>query len=181
MQEIWKDIKGFENIYQISNFGNLKSLKKDKKGRILKNTNKKGDYFSVVLRNKSNVKHTRIHRLVAETFIPNPNNYPFVNHIDGNKQNNHFKNLEWCTAKQNFEHAKKIGLWEYNHPYKHKKVCQYDLNGNFIEEYSNSKIASIKTGVCARNILQVANKEPFNNKGGIRKQAGGFIWRFSND
>lgn len=181
MKEIWKDIEGFEQIYQISNLGNLKSFKKDKKGKILKHNNKNGDYFAVVLEYKEKVKYTRIHRLVAQAFIPNPNNYNEINHIDGNKQNNRIDNLEWCTRKQNFEHAKKTGLWEYNKPYKCKKIKQYTLENEFLNEYENANHASRKTGVCARNILQVASKTPFNDKGFVRKQAGGFIWRFSND
>lgn len=181
MEEIWKDIPNFENLYQISNYGRLKSFRKNKNGRILKNTNKKGGYFSIILYNKNCNLHTRIHRLVAQAFVPNPNNLPQVNHIDGNKQNNYYKNLEWCTSKQNFEHSKKTGLWKYNHPYKCKKICQYDLQGNFICEYENAKDAHRKTGVCSRNILRVANKEPFNNKGSVRKQAGGYIWRFKDD
>ena len=181
MEEIWKDIPNFENLYQISNYGRLKSFRRNKNGIILKNTNKKGGYFSIILYNKNCNLHIRIHRLVAQAFVPNPNNLPQVNHIDGNKQNNYYKNLEWCTSKQNFEHSKKLGLWEYNHPYKCKKICQYDLQGNFICEYENGEDAHRKTGVCSRNILRVANKEPFNNKGSVRKQAGGYIWRFKDD
>ena len=181
MKEIWKDINGFEGVYQISNHGRLKSFKKDKNGKILKNTNKKGGYFSVVLEYKNNTKHTRIHRLVAESFIPNPNNYPCVNHIDGNKQNNNVENLEWCTYKQNFEHSKRIGLWEYNKPYKCKKIKQYNLENEFLNEYENANHAFRETGVCARNILLVACKTSYNKKGLVRKQAGGFIWRFSDD
>ena len=176
MQEVWKDVVGFENIYQISNYGRLKSFKNNKNGYILKNNNKNGGYFSVVLEYKNKLKHTKIHRLVAETFIPNPNNYKIINHKDGNKQNNNVENLEWTTQKQNFEHAKKIGLWSYNKPYKSLKVRQYNLNGDFIEEFESCESASRKTGVCSRNILRVANKEPYNKKGKVRKQAGGFVW-----
>lgn len=179
MEEIWKDVEGFEGVYQISNLGQLKSFKKDKNGKILKNTNKNGDYFSVVLRNKDKIQSIRIHNLVAKHFILNPNNYNEINHKDGNKQNNCVNNLEWCTHKQNIEHAKKLGLWVYNHPYYERKVLQYDLEGNFIAEYKNSVYAYKKTGVCARNILQVASKAPFNKNGNYRKQAGGFIWRFA--
>ena len=181
MEEIWKDIDGFQNFYQISNFGRIKSFKKESKGKILKNTNKNGDYFSVVLKNKNKTLYAKIHRLVAEAFIPNPNNLPCVNHIDGNKQNNKVENLEWVTYKENFEHSKNMGLWKYNYPYKKKKVIQYDLQGNFIQEFDSSETASKITGVCSRNILQVASKEPFNKKGHYRKQAGGYIWRFAND
>ena len=181
MEEIWKNVKGFENVYQISNFGNLKSFKKDKNGKILSQVNKKNGYFSVILTSKKKILHTRIHRLVALAFIPNPNNKPCVNHKDGNKQNNNVKNLEWCSYQENIQHAKENKLWVYNKPYKCKKVYQYDMLGNFIKEYKNAVEASKLTGVCSRNILQVASKEPFNEKGSIRKQTGGFIWRFEYD
>ena len=98
--EVWKDIQGFKGAYQISNLGRLKSFKKDAEGKVLSNTNKKGDYFSVILRKGDKVKSTRIHRLVAEAFIPNENNYPQVHHKDGNKQNNCVDNLEWISTKE---------------------------------------------------------------------------------
>ena len=179
--EIWKDIEGFEGIYQISNKGNLKSFKKNKNGRILKNKNKKGWYLNIILTNKKKKKSIKIHKLVALAFIPNPNNYPVINHINGNKQDNRVENLEWCTQKQNIIHAKQKGLWKYNKPYKCKKILQFSLNNDFISIYENAEEASRKTNVCSRNILMVANKEPYNKKGYIRKQAGGFIWRFYND
>ena len=88
--EIWKDVKGWEGLYQISNYGRLKSFKVYPEGKILKLTNKNGDYYSVVLQGIGlKPKSTRIHRLVAEAFLPNPCNLPEINHIDGKKQNNH--------------------------------------------------------------------------------------------
>ena len=183
-KEIWKDIPGHEGFYQISNFGRLKSFKSDKNGRILKNTNKNGWYFTVVLQSKNKPTVTkRIHRLVAELFIPNPNNCKQVNHKDLNKQNNDFSNLEWVTEKQNALHAVKhrpsmiAGMNHYNQVIKPNIIQQFDLDGNFISEYKNGKDASNATGVCHRNILQVAKKEEFK-KGHTRKQAGGFIWKY---
>lgn len=178
MIEIWKDIKGYENIYKISNLGRIKSLKKG--GLILSLKNASG-YINATLKNNNNISYCKVHRLVAQTFIPNPLNKPCVNHIDGNKHNNCVENLEWVTYKENFEHAKKHKLWEYNKPYKCKKIFQFDLNGNYIASFEHAEEAFKKTGVCSRNILRVANKEPFNKKGNYRKQAGGYIWRFEND
>ena len=121
----------------------------------------------------------RIHQLVAQAFIPNPHNYPCINHKDGNKQNNKVDNLEWCTQKQNFAHAKNNGLWKYNHPYKCSPVYQYDLQGCFIAKYDSAQAAQRMTGVCARNILQVASKDEYNKeKHRFRKQAGGFVWKY---
>lgn len=184
-EEIWKPVKEFEELYHISSYGRLKSFKKYKNGYILSQTNKNNGYFSIILSdfNTKKVKHTRIHRLVAETFIENPNNKNVVNHIDCNKQNNRVENLEWVTQKENFEHAyfNKLvttkGLYNYNNFIKPKIVYQVDLEGNFIKSYENCKIASLETGICHRNILQVARKEEYK-PGKIRKQAGGFIWTF---
>lgn len=184
MDEIWKDIKGFEGEYQISNKGRLKHHTKRFGWRVLKNTNKKCDYFSVTLKGYCFCKSSRIHRLVAEAFIPNPNKYKTVNHIDMNKQNNCVENLEWCSQRENNRKARKekpeivLGMINYNKYIRPKKLLQFSLDGEFISEYNNAKEASQSTGVCSRNILQVASKTPFNSKGNIRKQAGGFIWKF---
>lgn len=119
MREIWKDIEGFEN-YQISNLGRIKSKERIvsnscrtyvKKEEILKTHVMKSGYLAIVLRDKEQKKHLlKIHRLIAENFIPNPNNYTQVNHIEGNKANSAIENLEWCTPSQNTRHAMENGL-----------------------------------------------------------------------
>ena len=119
MQELWKDIDGFEN-YQISNYGKVKSKERLvsnacrsylKPEQILKTHVMKCGYLAVVLRDSEQKKHLlKVHRLVAEHFIPNPNGLPQVNHIDGDKTNSNFENLEWCTPKQNTNHAIENGL-----------------------------------------------------------------------
>ncbi len=95
--EIWKDIKDYEGLYKISNLGNVKSLKTNKNLYYSKSRN----YLRVSLNKNGIRKGYSIHRLVAQTFIPNPNNYPCVNHKDCNGNNNKVNNLEWCTYKQN--------------------------------------------------------------------------------
>lgn len=130
---------------------------------------------------KEKIRYTRIHRLVAEAFIPNPKNKPFINHIDCNKQNNCIKNLEWVTARENVIHSVKHNpnsikaMNDYN---KNRRipVFQYSLSGEFIKEYLWSREASQETGICERNILMVANGEEYK-KGLKRKQAGGYIWK----
>jgi hypothetical protein len=119
---IWKDVIGWEGLYQVSNFGEIRSLdrvvnSRGNNNRILKGRLRKllitnGRYNSVNLIDKKNGKSTRnsVHRFVAEAFIPNPENKPCVNHIDGNKQNNHVSNLEWCTYAENANHAIETGL-----------------------------------------------------------------------
>lgn len=120
-EEIWKPIDGYEGIYEVSNLGRVKSLKKivlfrfpDKKrfipDRIFKKSVNVYGYIIVSLHLNLKIKQFRVHRLVARAFIPNPENKPYVNHIDGNKQNNRVDNLEWCTAQENSIHAVKSGL-----------------------------------------------------------------------
>lgn len=183
--EVWKDIQGFKGVYQISNFGRLKSFKKEANGKVLSNTNKKGGYFSVILRKGDKVSCSRIHRLVAEAFIPNPNNLSQVHHKDGNKQNNCVENLVWISEKEHHmitqqQNPNTIkGLVSYNKFIRPKTVQQYSLNGVFLAEYNNCVEAHLKTGVCARNILQVASHTEYK-KGKYRKQAGGYVWKFKD-
>lgn len=105
MEEIWKDIKEYEGIYQVSNLGRVKSLKHSKEGKLLKGRVTGKGYLSVALFRNSVRKSNSIHRLVAEAFIPNPENKPEVNHIDENKLNNDVSNLEWVTSKENSNHG----------------------------------------------------------------------------
>lgn len=124
MKEIWKDIKGYENLYQVSSFGRVKSLKRilvflDKNNvEIKRKANKRilnlsicpeGYYFCHICKN-GECKNIKVHRLVAENFLENKNNYPCVNHIDGNKLNNNVNNLEWCTYSHNVKEAFRLGF-----------------------------------------------------------------------
>lgn len=111
-KEIWKDIDGYEGLYQVSNLGNVKSLtnrSNHKEEKILKlNTN--GKYYLVNICKNTKKKTLLIHRLVAKAFIDNPNNLPQINHINGNKLDNRVENLEWCTCRENIIHSIKTGL-----------------------------------------------------------------------
>jgi len=184
--EIWKDIEDWEGIYQVSNYGRLRSFKAKKEGYILSNVNKTGDYFSVVLSVGKRRRYARMHRLVAEAFLPKLDHSPEINHKDGNKQNNHADNLEWVDRKTNHAHAiahvptMLSGLKRYNTVVRPKRIVQYDLNGRRIAEFLNSVEAQRATGVCQRNILQVASKTEYK-PGMIRRQAGGYIWKFKTD
>lgn len=116
----WKEIKGYEGKYIISNYGEIISLPRYKQNKsklqyvepkeILRYVNPKNGYVYVQLWNNAKYKNIRLHRLVAQTFIPNLENKPQINHIDGNKQNNKADNLEWCTQSENSKHAYRIGL-----------------------------------------------------------------------
>ncbi|HJX49856.1 MAG TPA: NUMOD4 domain-containing protein [Candidatus Nanoarchaeia archaeon] len=120
MKEIWKDIKGYEGLYLVSNLGRIKSLERtiyngriyyNRKEKILKIQMDSRKYYCLIFLYKMNIKKVfLIHRLVAHAFISNPKNKPEINHKDGNKQNNKSNNLEWSTSSENKIHAFKTGL-----------------------------------------------------------------------
>lgn len=114
MQEIYKSIKGYEGLYEVSNLGNVKSLKKVRgralSGERLLKPHIVNGYVMVTLCKDSKPFNASVHRLIAEAFIPNPENKETINHIDGNKQNNSIDNLEWATQRENNIHAYRTGL-----------------------------------------------------------------------
>lgn len=114
-EEIWKDIKGYESLYQVSSFGRIRSFKRHKDGKILKPGRYSNGYLFIKLAplhtpRDTYMKSYSIHRLVAEHFIPNNNNYPIVNHRDNDKRNNKVENLEWCTHSYNIRYAIDTGV-----------------------------------------------------------------------
>lgn len=170
--EIWKDIEKFRGLYKISNLGNVKSLVSNKilsPAIIAYRDNKKTGYYVVNLKGKLYY----IHRLVAETFIPNFNNLPQVNHKDGNKKNNCVENLEWCTNSENIKHAYKNGLMVAHAPKsrKVKSVKQIDKYTNEIIREWNSIIEAAKS----LNIGKTCISGCCRNK---QKTAGGYVWKF---
>ena len=170
-KEIFKDIKGYEGLYQVSNLGNVKSLGNDKakKERILKTGKNIWGYLYVILRKNKKGKITYIHRLVANTFIPNVDNLPQVNHKDENKENNCADNLEWCNAKYNNTYGtaiqrrlantdyKVISEKQINDPNRSKKVYQHTLDGKLINiwesinECKRNGHSSGSVSACCRN------------------------------
>ena len=120
-EEEWKAIQGYEGIYEVSNFGNVRSLPRYKRGNLdskvfiegktIKQVKNNRGYYIVQLSKNNKVKNFSVHRLVAEAFIPNPNNFPQVNHINGNKKDNRVENLEWVSASTNVKHAVSMGLF----------------------------------------------------------------------
>lgn len=182
LNEEWRDIKGFEGLYMIGNYGTLLS---NKRGcwRIMSVINKTGWYLTVILKDKDGKRHTRrIHKMVYETFIGKvPDGYN-IHHKDGNRQNNYVGNLVAITEKEHHAiHAALNpniyeGMRQYNKYVRPKPILQYSMEGVLLGVFNSAKDAGRKTGVCARNIAQVANKTEYK-PGKVRKQAGGYIWK----
>lgn len=169
--EVWKPIENCDNKYFISNFGRIKSKAK-KEEIILKVQLTNRGYVWVGIHYKGQ-KMYDVHRLVAKYFVDNPNNYPEVNHLDGNKENNCYDNLEWCTRSQNNLHAYRTGLRankKFGEAYNAKKVYQYDLDGNYIAEYSSTTEIAKKLSCCPSGISQCAT--------GVLRSSHGFIFRY---
>ena len=155
--EVWKDIEGYEGLYQVSNFGNIKSLPKVRhngrgtyiqKEKILKPSNTSTGYKKIELCKDGKRKGFKVHRLVAIAFIPNPDNKPEVNHIDGNKINNNIDNLEWVTSSENTIHAYETGLNSNKKDLDEKKIiymyCELNMTMQEIAKHFNVPIKSIK-------------------------------------
>ena len=131
MKKIWKDIKGYEGHYQVSNFGKVKSIK-FRKNRILKNLKHTNGYFIVFLCKDGIIKGQLVHRLIIEHFILNPDNKPWTNHKNGIKTDNRISNLEWVTASENQFHSYKNGLHKIHVGSGRGRVCK--LNEKQVKE-----------------------------------------------
>lgn len=191
MKEIWKDINGYEGLYQVSNLGRVKSLEryKENHSKLQKIEEKtkvpsidNAGYLKVTLSKDNKSKNARIHRLVAETFILNIENKSTVNHKNGVKTDNRVDNLEWCSYCENNKHAWNTGLRkpskkqknitkENNKKYKSKPIYQLDINEKCIKIWNNAYEASRALGINRCSISQCCNN-------GRNKTAGGYIWRF---
>ena len=201
MEEVWKDIKGFEGRYQVSNLGRVRSLdfvqigrnqfgysyEVIRKGRVLKPKISVWGYYRVNLSINRKISYRSIHRLVAMAFIPNPDNLPEVNHKDENKLNNvvcfnpdgsidtEHTNLEWCTGLYNLRYGTRVERMHklVNEP-RMRSVNQYDINGNLLNIFKSIAEASRRTNIPARVICGICKKQTIHS-------THGYVFRYSND
>ena len=209
--EIWKDIKGYEGLYQVSNLGRVKSIEKyflrkykntirpySKPSKILKPFPTRTGYLLVKLTKEKKEKSFQVHRLVAITFIPNPENKPQVNHINGVKTDNYITNLEWVTAKENTRHKYDVLGFKFSEEIKEKmriKKIGTSLDSRVREKISNAnkgrksvnikKVKCIDTGIIF-NSAQEASLFLGLTRCAVSKsikrktRAGGFFWKYVN-
>ena len=172
--EHWKSIVGYEGIYEVSDMGNVRSLKFGKQKIRKPGKNNRG-YLCVNLCKDGEVKSMKVHRLVAEAFIPNPNNLDTVNHKDENKLNNAASNLEWMTRADNINYGsrnRRSAVAHVNHPNLSKSVQQLNKStGELIAEFPSMAEARRVTGINRRHISSCCL--------GNRKSTGGYIWKYA--
>lgn len=180
MQEIWKDIKfeekghlyNYEGIYQVSNYGRVRTLThRTRNNHLIKEKFKslrsdKNGYKITTLTVNGNAKDFKVHRLVAYMFLKNDNNYPIVNHKDENPTNNHVDNLEWCTYKDNINYGSCVLKMS-------KRVNQYDKNNNFVKTWKSISEAGRDLKIDISSITKCCR--------GKKKSIGGYKWRYLSE
>lgn len=172
----WKEVSETNGLYLVSDEGQIFSVRSN---RVLKTQRQENGYYRIELNIDGNHKKVYIHRLVAEAFIPNPNNYPIINHKDENPANNRADNLEWCTYEYNSNYGtcqeRKVlhrpEIVGYDHA-QSKTVKQFDLDGNFIKEYGSCGMAARETGLSEKSISKCAK--------GDLKQYAGYGWSYTD-
>jgi hypothetical protein len=178
MNEIWKQILGFDGFYFVSNLGRIKSFKilntqnKNKIGIIKKQRNNKGYKIISVKFNKVKIS-LKVHRLVAMAFIPNPENKSQINHKDGNKSNNNVNNLEWATGSENVKHAFNTGLKEQyfgSEHYMSKCILQFDKSGIFLKKWDCMSDACRVYNIKLQSLSSCVS--------GKSKTCGGYKWQY---
>lgn len=183
-----EEFRDLDNYYSISNEGRVKSKRS---GKILKtHSDSKNKGYEYITLNYNGVKKTyQVHRLVAKLFLPNPNNYPCVNHKDENPNNNRVENLEWCTHSYNLSYGSKTSRELYTKRTKNslnapKRVVQKDLYDNVIREFSSANEASRILNIHNSHIVDCCNQKVRKDSDGhlyTVKSAGGFKFSWANN
>ena len=180
MTEIWKDIIGYEGQYQVSNFGNVRKIAPFPRKMncsvnnpyLLKKAKSSTGYVHVQLVKCGESKTINVHKLVANAFVPNPENKPEINHIDADRSNNRSTNLEWVTHTENMVHAVKLFHVRTDIMRSHKRkkytVLQYSTNGEFIKEWNSVDEIVAEYGMLRCTIYACLN--------GVHKSAFGYLW-----
>ena len=187
MQEIWKDIEGYEGCYQVSNLGRLKSLERTVKGnnggvyvkkeKILTPTINSSGYYHTCLRKDGRSVAVYIHRIVAQAFLPNPDNLPLINHKDEDKTNNRVENLEWCSAKYNTNYGSANDR-------RCESLKKRNNNYNIGIPKVRRKVLCLETGIIYNSLKSVNTQLGLHHHRisqcckGIRNTCGGYHWRF---
>lgn len=164
--EIWRDVVGYEGLYKVSTEGNIKSIRRNK---LLSPDTGRNGYKRVSLYKNKTIKHYSVHRLVAQAFIPNPNNLPQVNHKDEDKSNNCVSNLEWITHKDNCIYGTRL---ERMSKTRSKPIIQLSLEGDFIREWNSTREAAKFIGCFRQNINNCLR--------GVTKTAYGYKWKYND-
>lgn len=178
MREVWVDISGYEGLYQVSNWGQVKSFPRNgtiNEIKILKPFKSRNGYLRIKLCKDGVIKTYYVHRLVAEAFIENPNNLPEVNHINEVKTDNRSENLEYCDHKTNINHGsrnERIATSMTNGK-RSKAILQFDSQGSLIKEFPSSREVTRQLGYSQGEISKCCN--------GLRESAYGSIWRFKEN
>lgn len=186
--EVWKPVVGFENLYQVSDFGRVKRIPlkfkivgvKNRRETMLRPEINKWGYAAVSLSYGKVKKMKTVHRVLMEAHVPNPENKRCINHLDGNKLNNNIDNLEWCTHSENSMHASRMGkmrgnqsqLGMINEKSKlSKPIVQLEISGSFVKFWPSIAEAR-RSGFCPATIVRCLK--------GRRPHACGYLWKYKN-
>lgn len=186
-KEEWKPIEGYEGLYEVSNYGRVRSLDRTltinvpnkgvltylRKGAYKKQNYHRDGYPMVTLSDNKKRKTFLVHRLVACAFVPNPNQLNEVNHIDENKSNNHSSNLEWVTRMQNIHHGTGIDRMKKNTIHRWQPVVQMTMDGSFVKRWDSI--------IHASKALHISHCCIVNACRGKYKYSHGFRWRYANE
>lgn len=180
----WKDVKGYGGVYKVSDSGLIMRSDGIRKEHSLKTLMNNNGYLTVNLSKQNKQKRMLVHRVVAEAFIENPNNKQEVNHIDGNKENNNVKNLEWVDRSENLKHAFRQGLRTYTEAQRIasvknlKRATETIIKAVLMIDEKNNKSIAFKSIAEAERITGIKNCNICECCKGHRQTAGGYKWKY---